>query len=204
MKKQLSDQGNWTIAGKSGKERCFLFLLIPVLTGLLFISSCENEIEKINSLSGTNVFPEVSGKNFEIIHSDSGRVKVRILAPELHKYDLAEQPYIEFPRGMKAYFYDDSLKIESVIEAGYVKYFQEEFLWEAKNNVEARNLKSGEQLNTEHLFWNQQKKTIYSNTNARIVTAEGTFYGEKGFEANQDLSKWKLKSSKGTVNVKNE
>ena len=204
MKKQLSDQGNWTIAGKSGKERCFLFLLIPVLTGLLFISSCENEIEKINSLSGTNVFPEVSGKNFEIIHSDSGKVKVRILAPELHKYDLAEQPYIEFPRGMKAYFYDDSLKIESVIEAGYVKYFQEEFLWEAKNNVEARNLKSGEQLNTEHLFWNQQKKTIYSNTNARIVTDEGTFYGEKGFEANQDLSKWKLKSSKGTVNVKNE
>lgn len=204
MKKQLSDQGNWTIAGKSGKEKCFLFLLIPVLTGLLFISSCENEIEKINSLSGTTVFPEVSGKNFEIIHSDSGRVKVRILAPELHKYDLAEQPYIEFPRGMKAYFYDDSLKIESVIEAGYVKYFQEEFLWEAKNNVEARNLKSGEQLNTEHLFWNQQKKTIYSNTNSRIVTAEGTFYGEKGFEANQDLSKWKLKSSKGTVNVKNE
>lgn len=204
MKKQLSDQGNWTIAGKSGKEKCFLFLLIPVLTGLLFISSCENEIEKINSLSGTTVFPEVSGKNFEIIHSDSGRVKVRILAPELHKYDLAEQPYIEFPRGMKAYFYDDSLKIESVIEAGYVKYFQEEFLWEAKNNVEARNLKSGEQLNTEHLFWNQQKKTIYSNTNARIVTDEGTFYGEKGFEANQDLSKWKLKSSKGTVNVKNE
>ncbi len=160
--------------------------------------------KRLNSLTGNTTLPEVSGKNFEIIHSDSGKVKVRILAPEIRKYAFVEQPYIEFPRGMKAYFYDDSLKIESVIEAGYVKYFEAEKLWEAKNNVEARNLKKGEQLNTEHLFWNQEKKTIYSNTSSRIVTEEGTFYGEKGFEANQDLSKWKLKSSKGTVNVKNE
>jgi LPS export ABC transporter protein LptC len=204
MKKQLSDQGNLTVNDKL-RDNLFPFsLLFPVLAGVLCLFSCENEIEKINSLSGTSNFPTVSGKNFEIVQSDSGKVKVRILAPELYKYDLVEQPFIEFPRGMKAYFYDDSLKIESVIEAGYVKYFQEEHLWEAKNNVEARNLKNGEQLNTEHLFWNQDKKIIYSNTSSRIVTDEGTFYGEKGFEANQDLSKWKLKSSKGTVNVKNE
>lgn len=204
MKKQLSDQGNFIKRGKNSRIRNILLrwiLLFVVSPGFL---SCENEIEKINSLSGNITLPDVSGKNFEIIHSDSGKVRVRILAPELYKYDLAEQPYIEFPRGMKAYFYDDSLKIESVIEAGYVKYFQTEKLWEAKNNVEARNLKKNEQLNTEHLFWNEQKKTIYSSTNTRIVTADGTFYGEKGFEANQDLSKWKLKSSKGTVNVKNE
>ncbi len=192
MKKQLSDQGNCIKTG------------ILLLVFSLYFYSCENEIEKINSLTGTSIFPEVSGKNVEIIQSDSGKVRVRILAPELYKYDQVEQPYIEFPRGMKAYFYDDSLKIESVIEAGYVKYFEKERLWEAKNNVEARNLKKGEQLNTEHLFWNEQKKTIYSNTNSRIVTEDGTFYGEKGFDANQDLSKWKLKSSKGTVNVKNE
>jgi LPS export ABC transporter protein LptC len=204
MKKQLSDPGNYIKTGKNRRGRNILLRGIPLLVFSLYFFSCENEIQKINSLAGNKIFPEVSGKNFEIIHSDSGKVKVRILAPELYKYELVEQPYIEFPRGMKAYFYDDSLKIESVIEAGYVKYFEKERLWEAKNNVEARNLKKGEQLNTEHLFWNEQKKIIYSNTNSRIVTKEGTFYGEKGFDANQDLSKWKLKSSKGTVNVKNE
>jgi LPS export ABC transporter protein LptC len=194
MKTQLSEPGN--------NVRNVILPGILLLAGLLCMISCENEIEKIKSLTGNTILPEVSGKNFEIIHSDSGKVKVRILAPELHKYAFVEQPYIEFPRGMKAYFYDDSLKIESVIEAGYVKYFEAERLWEAKNNVEARNLKTAEQLNTEHLFWNEEKKTIYSNTNSRIVTEDGTFYGEKGFEANQDLTKWKLKSSKGTVNVK--
>ncbi len=204
MKRQLSKQGNRIIKEILVTGRNIVYSCIFLLAGFFCFSSCENEIEKINSLTGNNTLPEVSGKNFEIIHSDSGRVRVRILAPEIHKYSQAEQPYIEFPRGMKAYFYDDSLKIESVIEAGYVKYFEAEKLWEAKNNVEARNLKKGEQLNTEHLFWNQEKKTIYSNTSSRIVTEQGTFYGEKGFESNQDLTKWKLKSSKGTVNVKNE
>ena len=181
-----------------------MYLIVFLLLGSVCLISCENEIEKINSLTGNTTVPDVTGKNFEILQSDSGKVKVRILAPEVYKYSQAEQPYIEFPRGMKAYFYDDSLKIESVIEAGYVKYFEAEKLWEAKNNVEARNLKKGEQLNTEHLFWNQEKKTIYSNTSSRIVTEQGTFYGEQGFESNQDLTKWKLKGSKGTVNVKNE
>lgn len=189
---------------KQGKLWNIMYSGLFLLAVLFYLTSCENEIEKINSLTGNNVLPEVSGKNFEIIHSDSGKVKVRILAPEIHKFSQAEPAYIEFPRGMKAYFYDDSLKIVSVIEAGYVKYFEAEKLWEAKNNVESRNLKKGEQLNTEHLFWNQEKKTIYSNTSTRIVTEQGTFYGEKGFESNQDLTKWKLKSSKGTVNVKNE
>jgi len=204
MKKLLLKQGKLIIKKPYISSGNIFGFGIFLLAGFLCFTSCENEIEKINSLTGNNTLPEVSGKNFEIIYSDSGRVKVRILAPEINKYSQAEQPYIEFPRGMKAYFYDDSLKIESVIEAGYVKYFEAEKLWEAKNNVEARNLKKGEQLNTEHLFWNQEKKTIYSNTSSRIVTEQGTFYGEKGFESNQDLTKWKLKSSKGTVNVKNE
>jgi len=204
MKRLLSKQGKCNWDKRSFRGKPILYLIVFLLLGSVCLISCENEIEKINSLTGNTTVPDVTGKNFEILQSDSGKVKVRILAPEVYKYSQAEQPYIEFPRGMKAYFYDDSLKIESVIEAGYVKYFEAEKLWEAKNNVEARNLKKGEQLNTEHLFWNQEKKTIYSNTSSRIVTEQGTFYGEQGFESNQDLTKWKLKGSKGTVNVKNE
>ncbi|MBS1234211.1 MAG: hypothetical protein H6R34_775, partial [Bacteroidetes bacterium] len=48
------------------------------------------------------------------------------------------------------------------------------------------------------------EETIYSDQFTKIINADGTFYGEKGFEARQDLSKWKLKGSKGTVNVKDQ
>lgn len=204
MKKQQSDQNNISDQYRLLLDITNFLLFIFAFTGLLCFTSCENDIEKINTILENQVNPEVSGKQYEIIYSDSGNVRVKVLAPEIRKYIEADKPYTEFPRGLTAYFYDDSLQIESVIQANYVIYFEEEKLWEAKNNVEARNLKEGNQLNTEHLFWNEKKRLIYSNTYSRIVNKDGTFYGQQGFEAAQDLKWWRLKGSKGTVNVKDE
>lgn len=204
MKKQQSDQNNISDRYRLLLDITNFLLFIFAFTGLLCFTSCENDIEKINTILENQVNPEVSGKQYEIIYSDSGNVRVKVLAPEIRKYIEADKPYTEFPRGLTAYFYDDSLQIESVIQANYVIYFEEEKLWEAKNNVEARNLKEGNQLNTEHLFWNEKKRLIYSNTYSRIVNKDGTFYGQQGFEAAQDLKWWRLKGSKGTVNVKDE
>ena len=204
MKKLLSDPDNCSKTILSRQVSASLCPLIPVMTGLLLLLACENDMEKIKTITSSQNLPELSGQNYEITQSDSGKVKMRVLAPEIIKFSRNEKPYIEFPGGMTAYFYDDSLKIESVIEAKYVIYYEEDKLWEAKNNVEARNLKEGSQLNTEHLFWDEKKGTIYSHTYSRIVNEDGTFYGENGFEANQDLTKWKLKGSKGTVKVRNE
>ena len=106
---------------------------------------------------------------------------------------------------MTAYFYDDSINIISSIKAKNVIYFENERVWEAKNDVEARNLENGSQINTEHMFWDESRKEIYSYTHSRIVNADGTFYGEEGFIAKQDLSWYRLKGiNNSTVIVKDE
>ncbi len=204
MKKQQSDQDNISTHYRFLQDIKSFLIFMFTFAGSLCFTSCENDIEKINTILENQVHPEVSGKQYEIIYSDSGNVRVKVLAPEIRKYIEGEKPCTEFPRGLTAYFYDDSLQIESVIQAKYVIYFEEEKLWEAKNNVEARNLKEGNQLNTEHLYWDEKKRLIYSNTYSRIVNKDGTFYGQQGFEAAQDLKWWRLKGSKGTVNVKDE
>lgn len=180
---------------------CF-FLLLPA-AGFLF-TACENNLDKIKTFSSLENLPDASGKQYEILYSDSFRVQVRILAPEIESYDRIEDPCIKFPEGMTAYFYNDSLEIEAYIKARDVVYFKKEQLWEARNNVEGRNLSNGNQLNTEHLFWDEKKNLIYSATRSRIVNKDGTFYGENGFEAKQDLSWYRLKKSKGVVILKDE
>ena len=171
---------------------------------MVFHVSCENNLEKIKTISTLEEFPDASGHKYEILYSDSSKVKVRILAPEIQRFAKSEDPYIDFPKGMTAYFFDDSLKISSIIKAKDVVYFENERLWEARNDVEARNLQNGNQVNTEHMFWDEKKKEIYSHTNSRIVNENGTFYGEKGFIAKQDLSWYRLIGSKGTVIVRDE
>jgi LPS export ABC transporter protein LptC len=181
----------------------FLTILMLLTGGTLFFS-CENDLEKIQTITSLDHMPDAAGQKYEILYSDSFRVKVRILAPQIERHARLEEPYIEFPKGLTAYFYDDSLNIEAYIKAKYVIYREKERLWEAKNNVEGQNLKNKNQVNTEHMFWDEQRKRIYSDTQSRIVNEDGTFYGEKGFEAKQDLTWYRLKKSKGVVKFKDE
>ena len=181
-----------------------LLVILSLIAGLVFHISCENDLEKIKSITSLEEFPDASGYKYEILYSDSFRVKVRILAPEIQRFARSEKPYIDFPRGMTAYFFNDSLNISSIISAEDVLYYENEKLWEAKNNVEARNLENGNQVNTEHMFWDEEKQEIYSHTNSRIVNQDGTFYGEQGFIAKQDMSWYRLIGSKGTVIVRDE
>jgi LPS export ABC transporter protein LptC len=207
MKPQQSEpakdngQPGWPNRCSSGRFYQIAWIL---LAAMLILGSCENDLEKIRTVTSIDHSPDASGKNYEIFYSDSFRVKVRILAPEIERYARVDEPYINFPKGMTAYFYNDSLKIEAYIKAKHVVYYEQKHLWEARNNVEGRNLANGNQINTEHMFWDEEKNMIYSHTRSRIVNEDGTFYGENGFEARQDLSWYRLLKSKGVVTIKDE
>jgi LPS export ABC transporter protein LptC len=183
----------------------FFILKLLFITGvsLLFVS-CENDIQKINSITNTAELPEIKAEDVEVLYSDSGFVQMKLTAKSIRQFTNVENPYMEFPEGIFVRFYDDSLNIESEIRANYAIYYSEKKLWEARGNVIANNLLTGEKLNTEELFWDENTRTIYSNSFSRIETQDGTFYGQDGFESNQRFSKWKLKGSRGTVNFKDE
>ena len=86
----------------------FIFLLI---TGVYLVFSCENDLERIQKITSLDHLPDAAGQKYEILYSDSFQVRVRILAPEIERYARGEEPYIEFPQGLTAYFYYDSLSI---------------------------------------------------------------------------------------------
>ena len=175
-----------------------------VIPGVIFLLACENEIEKINLLTSTKEYPDISGKNVEIIYSDSAKVQLKLKAEEIKKYSRVEKPYIEFPKGIYVEIYNDTLGIMGTITAGYAIYYTETKLWEARNNVVARNIEKVDLLNTEELFWDEGKELIYSNIYSSVETNDGTFYGNKGFVADQKMTWWKLKGSSGTVKIKDE
>jgi LPS export ABC transporter protein LptC len=179
-------------------------MLVLLLVALWLTSACENDIERINLLTSDREVPTISGTNVKVIYSDSGKVRIQILAPTYKQYPKPEKPYMEFPDGMEVFFYNDSLIIESEIRSDYAIYYTEEKLWHATGNVVAHKLSNGDALNTEELYWDEDKQLIYSDVYTKIQNKDGTFYGKRGFEAFQDLSNWQLKGTSGTVNVQDE
>jgi len=173
---------------------------IFVALALLFIA-CENDIEKIRSLTSMVEYPDLSGKDVRVVYSDSTIKKLEIKAPTVLQFSTVEEPYTEFPDGINVKFFDETETLESQITADKAVYKTELGLWEANENVFARNFITGEKLTTDQLFWDEKKEIVYSEMFTKIETDDGVFYGEEGFEADQNLNKWVLKGSTGIVNV---
>jgi hypothetical protein len=61
------------------------------------------------------------GKKITAFMSENARVKAKLTAPYMRQSE-ADTPYVEFPNPLPVDFYNDSLKIESIMNARYGKW----------------------------------------------------------------------------------
>jgi LPS export ABC transporter protein LptC len=178
----------------SGKER--LLFLLPLG---LWLHSCQTDIQTVSQLDSGKNLPSETMKDAEIMYSDSGKVKMKLMAVQLDRYP-GEKEYIEMPRGMNILFYDDSMKVSSRLKADYGIRYEKEGRMEAKRNVEVINVK-GEKLNTEYLIWDEAKDSIYTKAFVKITTKDEVMWGD-GLKSNSDFTKYKITNVKGMTTVK--
>lgn len=190
----------------TGKTIVRFVLPMILFFGIMLSYSCKNDIEYINMLSTELDMPVQTGKNFEVQYTDSGHLQVAFRAPLVERYNKSQEegPYYEFREGIEILFYNRKEEVESTITARYGKYWEDKSLGYARDSVVGKNLITGEQLNTEELYWDQEDQLIYSNVFTKITNEDGVYYGEEGFEADQDFDNYRLIGSSGTVNVEDE
>ncbi|WP_173072618.1 MULTISPECIES: LPS export ABC transporter periplasmic protein LptC [Tenuifilum] len=168
-----------------------LVVLTLVGTTALLVA-CKTNKEAVIYFSDIKKTPGVTVYNSEVTYTEQGRLLLKVLAPETIYYQFAEEPYTEFPKGITVYTYDKELNKESSLTANYAIYYEKKMLWQAKNNVIAKNRK-GEELYTEELYWDQKKHIIYSDVNVKINGINGVVYG-KGMIADENFENWEVKN----------
>lgn len=175
-------------------------LLVSILLIVIpFFYSCENDISEINKISSPEDAQVEIGKKIELLYSADGKVKARLLAPELKRH-RTKIPYTEMPKGLKMYFYNDSMVSESKLTAKYGITYEKSNEMIVRDSVVVINLK-GEKLETEELIWNEQTQKITSSKFVKIQTRDEIIYGD-GMEANNDLTNYKIKKIRGTIHLK--
>jgi len=176
------------------KGAIFIDLPLAFLFAYTFVS-CTNNLDVVNALSDKDESATVVAKNSEIIYTENGRIKLKVFAPVTKSYQNTEEPYDEFPEGITVYTFSDSMEIESQLTSKYAHHSEYNGLWSASNNVVTKNSK-GETLNTEHLFWDQKRKIIYTDDMVKITTDDGVQYGQ-GFISDETFSNWEIKKPSG-------
>jgi LPS export ABC transporter protein LptC len=180
------------------------------LKGLLFFNllfllsiivlSCESKIPVIPK-SDLLTLPTTSAKDFRMTLIDSGRIQLILTSPLLEKFDKTDPPYAEFPNGIKVDVYNGKDRPEGKVTAKYAKCTNNN-LWELRDSVVIVNEKN-EKLETELLFWNQEKDRIYTDRFVKITNEDIISQGI-GFESDTHLSKRKIFKVTADISLKNE
>ena len=167
-----------------------------ILGSCLFVFGCENDEKAIKELTEKKVMVD-EAKSVTLLYSQQGKLKAKLVAPIMLRYNT-DTVYTEFPKSLHVDFYNDSIKVESQLNALYAKYFESQNKVFLRDSVIVFNIK-GDTLRTSELWWNQIEKKFYTDKQVRIQTKDKHIYGGKGLEAGQDFSWYIIKQPTGTV-----
>ncbi len=170
-----------------------------LITGCFFISACENSLDQINAITSKRIGVE-EAKEVDIVYSIGAKTKAKLTAPYMLRHQDSI-PYIEFTKTVHTDFYNDSLVIESKLDAHYGKYIETQSKVFLRDSVIVFNTK-GDTLYCDELYWDRSRtgQEFYTDKPVRIRTKTHILDGD-GLDAPQDFKTWHLINGRGIVRV---
>ena len=167
---------------------------------LLFIfASCSSNIEKIPDIYIQENQPDLSVENMNTKYFSDEQIKSKIIAPLANSYQNNDNPYIEFPKGVEVYFYNNKFEITSSMIADYAIYYKKEKLWKAAGNVVMTNT-DGSTLKTQEIYSNQETEEIYSLKYVTLTRSNGEIINAKnGLKTNLQFHPYEFNNVDGKI-----
>ncbi len=168
----------------------------------MILASCDKAPETTALLKDRPDDPVMSARHIEVLFSDSGKVEALLTSPLMNRY-LGEGPYLEFPHGFRVNMFDSLQQTASTITADRGLRREYSRTMEAWGHVVVRNEKKNEQLNTEHLIWDEGKHRIWSDVKVKITKPDQVLNGNS-MESNEAFTVYSIVQPIGQMNVKKD
>ena len=173
--------------------------------GLILATACREKKAPVVVTGPHTIVPEEAINITSMLSepsNDSGklsaRVKGKLTAPYMLRYQRPDSPYAEFPRTLHVDFYNDSLQIESQLDAHYGKYLQNQDKVFLRDSVVVKNLEKRDTLHCRTLWWDQHTERFTTDDPVRIYTPDKILFGT-GMEADQNFRWYTIKKMTGMV-----
>ena len=170
-----------------------------IFFGLYLLYGCENNLKDLPSFRTKQTGIE-EGHQILIYYSRDAKVKAKLTAPYMRR-KIVDSPYVEFPKTLHVDFFNDSLVIESQMDAMYGKYRETENKVFLKDSVVVKNVLKGDTLHCRELWWDQKTEKFYTDKPVRINKKGGTIIYGVGLEAPQDFSGYTILQPTGPLAV---
>ncbi|WP_457617163.1 LPS export ABC transporter periplasmic protein LptC [Lutibacter sp.] len=174
---------------------------IVITAVVTMVFSCTNDVKKVKDFLADKNLPIGEAYKVNHIHTDSGRVDVKMKAPVMFDFSNRDfHPYSEFPKGIKITSIAKNGD-STTIEGDYAKSYLKTEVSEIKGNVIIYNYAKNHKLVTSQVFWDQKTHYFFTEKRFTFYTLTDTIHGV-GFEASEDLEKWWVKNQTGVIYIK--
>ena len=146
--------------------------------------------------------PVLESRIVNTVITDSGIMRYRVKTPEWLVYDKKNPSYWAFEKGVYLETYDSLAHVESTIQCDTAYYYDRQKLWKLIGQVLIKNIR-GEKISTNLLFWDQERKSVYSDEFIKIEQPDRIITGH-GFESNQEMTDYIIHKVEGIFYVDNE
>ena len=148
--------------------------------------ACENNEKDLPSFRKKQISVD-EGIEITAYMSENAKVKAKLVSPYMLRSEV-DSSYIEFPKTLHVDFFNDSLVVESQLDALYGKWKEAENKVFLRDSVVVKNILKGDTLRCQELWWDQKAEKFYTDKAVRIYKKGGTVIYGTGFEAPQDFS----------------
>jgi LPS export ABC transporter protein LptC len=177
-------------------KKHIMIIVIIAISMAIITFGCKNDIAKVNSITAIDKQPDEQAKNITVVYSDSGRMEFMLKSELMCKY-LNNDPYTEFPKGIKLNSFDEAGVVKTTLTANYALSYETRKTMEARGKVLIVNHQNKEIIETEHIVWDQLRKTIYSDVFVKRTNPTGVMYGD-GFDADETFSRYTIRNPRAT------
>ena len=179
-------------------EECIFSLF--AFSFLLLLVACKG-----NSPSGKKPKsnkPMQSITNATILRSENGIVQLQIKAPLINNY-TQDSTRIEFPKGVRATFYNPNMSVKSLLIAGYAINYNRENKVYLGDSIIIINYNDKDTIFCHDIVWDRTQRMIYSSHTVKRVSAQGVSWGDS-FVSNETMDSLRVINSRGTQIVKDQ
>jgi len=174
-----------------------------VLMGLVACGPQQEVNPAVNFMELRKQEPLSESYNLNYQYTDSGYVRMRLLAGRAREYLDSEgqrTEYIQADSSVRIEFYEADGTLRSKLTSQTARLYEGKGLADARGNVVVVN-REGDRLETEQLFWFRQRKQLATGGFVKITTATEIIFGDS-LVARDDFATYKIYKLRGTIRLK--
>ena len=141
--------------------------------------SCGNQLDSIDADKITDA-PEQVVLDMDAAQTENGMVQMRMRAPRMERHELEDdESYELFPDGFMVLAYNEEGLLETKIVSNQAKHTikKRKEQWSAYGNVVIFNYINGQRITTDTLYWDREKKEIYTDCYVTLSSPDGFMQG---------------------------